>query len=117
MPPLLAAATRRYEPRKSLPLHRPWNSLRRVPVSKKAEFTSHRRFRRLDAVRMAAVALLLLLAGRHHASKLVLAGELAAELAVGGDQLLADGDDGLLGRQGAVRLDSEQELRHIRVSD
>jgi len=63
--------------------------------------------RYLHAVHVAAVALLLL-ASRHHATELVFAGELAAELAVGGDQLLADVDDCLLGRDATVRLNSEK---------
>ena len=58
-----------------------------------------------------------LLAGGDHATQLVLASELAAELAVRGNQLLADLDQRLLGGDGAVGLDADEQLRHIRVSD
>jgi len=61
--------------------------------------------------------LLLLLAGSNHAAKLVLAGELSTELAVRSNELLAGLDHGLLRRDRTVRLNSNQNLRHIRVSD
>lgn len=43
--------------------------------------------------------------------------ELATELAVHRDQLLARTDQRLTGRDAAVRLDTDKELRHIRMGD
>lgn len=43
--------------------------------------------------------------------------KLAAQVAQGSDQLLADADQGLAGRDGAVRLDPDEDLRHVRVAD
>lgn len=56
-------------------------------------------------------------AGCGHATQLVLAGELAAELGELGDEVLADLCHGVLGRDGAVGLDADEELGHVRVSD
>jgi hypothetical protein len=43
--------------------------------------------------------------------------ELAAELAVHGDQLLADRHDGLARRDGAVGLDAQEDFGHVGVAD
>ena len=43
--------------------------------------------------------------------------ELAAELAVHGDQLLADGDEGLARGEGAVRLDADLHFGDVGVGD
>ena len=59
----------------------------------------------------------LLLASSDHATQLVLASELAAELAIGSNKLLADLDQRLLGGDGAVGLDTNEQLRNIRVRD
>ena len=89
--------------------------MRRVLVGKSKSVSCYR-ITLLHAVGIPAVALLLL-TSCHHAAELVLSSELAIELTVGGNQLLADADDGLLWRDATVRLDSEQELRHIGMSD
>jgi hypothetical protein len=43
--------------------------------------------------------------------------ELSAELTIGGDQLLARLDEGLARGDGAVSLDAQKNLGHIRMSD
>lgn len=43
--------------------------------------------------------------------------ELAAELPVHGDQLLADRHDGLARRDGAVGLDAQKDFRYVGVAD
>lgn len=56
-------------------------------------------------------------AGRGHAAQLILAGELAAELGELGDEVLADLGHGVLGGDGTVGLNADEELGHVRVSD
>lgn len=52
-----------------------------------------------------------------HATQLVLACELTAKLGELGDEVLGDFDKSVFGRDGAVGLDANEELRYIRVSD
>lgn len=70
-----------------------------------------------SAVRAAAAIAVGRRARGGHAAQLVLAGELAAQLGELGNQVLADLDEGVLGCDGAVGLNADEELRHIRVSD
>lgn len=51
----------------------------------------------------------------HHAAQLELAGELAAQLAVGGNEVFAHGDHGFLGRDRAVCLHADKKLGHVRM--
>lgn len=67
------------------------------------------------AIRTTATLTLLALIGILAEGKFLL--ELAAELTVHGDKLLASSDEGLAGADAAVRLDTDHHLRHIRVSD
>jgi hypothetical protein len=62
-----------------------------------------------------AAASILALVGVLAQRKLLL--ELAAELAVHGDQLLADRHDGLARRDGAVGLDAQEDFGHVGVTD
>lgn len=55
--------------------------------------------------------------GSGHATQLVFAGELAAELAERGDQIFAYSNEGLLWGDVAVRLNADKEFRHVRMSD
>jgi hypothetical protein len=43
--------------------------------------------------------------------------ELAAELPVHGNELLANGHERLTRRDGAIRLDAQQHLRYVGVAD
>jgi hypothetical protein len=53
--------------------------------------------------------------GIDHAAQLELAGEALAEKRELVDEILADLNHGFLGSNGAVGLDADKELRHIRV--
>lgn len=55
--------------------------------------------------------------GSSHATQLVLAGELTAELSELGNEILADLDEGVLGCNGAVCLDTDEELRDVGMGD
>lgn len=55
--------------------------------------------------------------GGGHAAQLVLPRELTAQLSKLGNQVLAGLDEGIFRGDGAIGLDADEELRHIRVSD
>lgn len=55
--------------------------------------------------------------GGSHATQLILAGELAAKLGKLGNEILAHLDEGVLGCDGSVCLDADEELRDIRMGN
>lgn len=63
------------------------------------------------------VVVLVLVASRDHLAQLPLAGELASKMAVSCDELLANGKEGLLGRDGAIGLNTEQDLGDVGMGD
>lgn len=70
---------------------------------------------RHELQRSLGVVLVLLLALVHHAAELPLPRELLAQVGEVAEELLADGDKGVLGGDGAVGLDPDEDLGHIRV--
>ena len=64
-----------------------------------------------------AVRLVLVGAGGGDLAQLVLAGELAAQLAQVCDDALDSRDQDFLGRLGAVRLNAEEDLWHVGMRD
>ncbi len=62
-----------------------------------------------------AICAVLLVTGICHAAQLVLSGELAAELTVRSDELLAHVDHDLARRHSTVRLEADHDLRDIRM--
>jgi hypothetical protein len=60
---------------------------------------------------------LVLIAGRNHLAQLIFTGKLASKLTVGLDELLADLEQSVLGCDGTVGLNANQDLRDVGMSD
>lgn len=82
-----------------------------IPNSVHPEFV----LRGTSAANLGVAVLVLLLALVHHAAKLPLPRELLAQVGEVTKELLAYGDEGVLGGDGAVGLDPDEDLGHIRV--